>query len=594
VRWLIATVGLLLFWLPARLLRGWLFWRRTGHRTVLKLRLSGVLEEEEGQVRRVGRSGPRGRTLLEILDLVRLARRDPSVEALALRIGRLDAGWADLEELRQAVLRFRETGRRAFVYLESPGHAEYFLASAFEQVVAPPMATLELVGLRSEISFYKGTLDLLGVTACFEAEGEYKSFAEPFLREGMSEAFRESLDFVLSELHARFRAAVASGRGLDEDRVQELLDGGPWGARESKGVGLLDRTLYPDRWPRAIERVLEDRQPEPDDADDDPREPGRSRRGPFPARGTVRFRKIESYLRPWRWLRRLERWSAPRLRVGVLLAAGAIGSSDESEGPPGRIAWRAMTRCIRELASDDRVRAVVLRVDSPGGSAPASDLLWRELRRLAKRKPLVVSMGSMAASGGYYLAMTGDAIVASPLTITGSIGVVAGKLDLGGLLKKAGIRREVLSYGSNTGLYSSSVGLTEDERTRLKDELRVVYEEFVRKAALGRGVEYDELEQHARGRIWTGAQAVELGMADQTGTLDDAVEEAARRAGLDRPWETRLYIPPRPGVIARLQGLVPISRSPEVRLVELLTEVAGWEADQDLVQARLPFDLRVR
>ncbi len=590
MRWLTASIGLLLFWLPARLLRAWLFWRRTGHRTVVRIRISGVVEEEEGQVRRLGRV-QRGRTLLEVLDLLRTARRDPSVEAVAVRIGRLDAGWAELEELRQAVLRFRETGRRAFVYLESPGHGEYYVATAFEQIVAPPMATLELLGLRSEVTFFKGTLDLLGVAACFEAEGEFKSFAEPLLREDMSEAFRESLDHVLSDLHGRFRAAVASGRGLSEERVQELLDGGPWGARESKGVGLLDRTLYPDRWPKAIERVLEDRQLQPDDAEEEQPETRERRRSPFPARGAIRSRKADPYLRPWRWLRRLERWMIPRPRVAVLLAGGAIGSGDEPEGPAGRIAWRALTRVLRGLAEDRRVRAVVLRVDSPGGSAAASDLLWRELRRLAKKKPLVASMGSTAASGGYYLAMAGDAVLTSPLTITGSIGVVAGKLDLSGLLAKLGMRREVLSYGRNSGMASMSTGFTEDERQRLKDQLRVFYDEFVGKAAAGRGVSDEELEQHARGRIWTGAQAVELGLADRTGTLDDAVEEAARRAGLSRPFQTRVYTPPRPGLVARMQSLIPISRAPD--LAALLAE-AGWEPDGDLVQARLPFDLRIR
>lgn len=594
MRWVFALLGLVLFWVPARLLRAWLFWRRTGHRTVIRIRISGIVEEEEGSVRRVGRSVQRGPTLPEILDLLRTARRDPSVEAVAVRVGRLDCGWAVVEELRQAVLRFRDTGRRAFIYLESPGHAEYYLATAFEQVVAPPMATLDLLGLRTEVSFFKGTLDLLGVTACFEAEGDYKAFAEPFLREDMSDAFRESLDHVLSDLHGRLVTAMATGRSLSEERVQALLDGGPWGARESKEVGLLDRTLYPDRWAKAIERVLEDRQPQPDDSDDEVKEARPARRSPFPSRGAIRFRKAHSYLRPWRWLRRLERWAIPRARVAVLLAGGAIGSSDDPEGPAGRIAWRALTRAIRDLAEDPRVRAVVLRVDSPGGSAAASDLLWRELKRLAKKKPLVTSMGSMAASGGYYLAMAGDAIYASPLTLTGSIGVVAGKFDLRGLLDKMGIRREVLSYGRRTGLYSMSTGFTEDERARLKEQLRTFYDEFVGKAASGRGVETEELEQHARGRIWSGAQAVELGLADKTGTLDDAVDEAARRAGLGRTWETRLYTPPRPGFVARMQSLVPISRSPAVELAEAATEAVGWEAGQDLVQARLPFELRIR
>jgi len=543
------------------------------------MRFSGTLEEEEGASRRFG-SGP-GRPLRGLVEQIRLAGKDPSVLALAVRIGEVQGGWAALDELRMAVLDLRSRGRHTFAYLENPSHAGYFLATAFEHLTAPPMAGLDLVGLRAEVTFYKGALDRLGIRAQFEAEGEYKSFGEPFVREEMSEAFRESLDGVLSDIHGRFRAAVAESRGLSETRVQELLDQGPWLAREARDAGLIDRTLYPDRWERAIRRELGE-SGAAELEDDAIVEVDRS--GPFPRRGTLRFRKAAGALRPWAVLRSLESWSDPAPRIAVVVASGSIQADGARETVAGRIAWRALSRTLRQLATDARVQAVVLRVDSPGGSAAASDLLWRELRRIGKKKPLVVSMGSLAASGGYYLAMAADAVFASPVTITGSIGVVAGKFDLEGLLERVGLRREVLSYGEHTGLFSLSRGLSDSERARLRSHLHTIYEEFVGKAAECRRVERDELERHARGRIWTGSQAVERGLVDRLGTLDDAVAEAARRAGLGGHWRVRHHTAPRPGFLRRVR-----SRLPGLALAE---ELSAGPASEP-VQARLPFDLRI-
>ena len=562
-----------------------MLWRRARSRTVLRFRVSGVLEDEDGAARR-WRAHPQTRTLLELLGDLKAAARDPSVEAVAVRIGRLDAGWAAVDEVRRAVRRLRDKGRRAYAYLEGGGHLEYFLATAFEHVVMPPMASLDVVGLRSEVTFYKGTLDLLGVTACFESAGEYKSFAEPFLRETMSDQFRESLDHVLGDLHRRFVAEVAAARAdLDDAGVQALLDQGPWLAREAQDAGLIDRTLYPDRWPRAIRKEMGDLPPSAEvDADDDegerPRGGDAAAKGPFAAgRRKLRFRKASRYLRPWRRIVTLERWASPKPKVAVVLASGPIEDIDDPETAPGVTGWRAVGKTLHALAEDRGYSAVVLRIDSPGGSGPASDLLWREIRRVAKKKPVVASMGNVAASGGYYLSMGADAIVASPMTITGSIGVVGGKFDVSGLLTKAGLRREVLSYGAHTGLFSMSEGLTESERERLRGHMVSFYDEFVGKAAEGRGVEPEELEPHARGRIWTGPQAHDLGLVDEVGDLQDAVDEAARRAGLPPGWETVLVTAPRPGFLRRLRARLPF---------------ASVRVEADWLQARLPYDLRIR
>lgn len=582
MRLLRLLLGLLVFGPPASFLRTLLQWTRSRTRTVLRIRISGVLEEEEGATR-FAPSGASRSTTAGMVEQLKAAARDPSVEAVALRIGQLTSGWEEVEQLRQALLTLRGKGRRTFAYLESPGHLEYFLATACEHIVMPPMATLDVVGLRAEVTFFKGTLDLLGITACFEAAGEYKSFAEPFLRDSMSDAFRESLDSVLAELHGCLVDTIGKARRLSPGRVQELLDEGPWLARDAREHGLIDRTLYPDRWHRAIRKELGDLPPDAPD-DDDGRPPG-----PFSGRRKLHFRRARRWLRGWRWVAALERRATSAPRIAVVLASGAIGGSDEADSSAGQIAWRALSTTLRAVSDDSRVAAVVLRIDSPGGSGASSDLLWRELQRLRRRKPLVASMGSTAASGGYYLAMAADAIVAGPMTITGSIGVVGGKFDPRGLLEKLGLRREVLSYGAHTGLFSPSTGLTESEREALRAHLVAFYDEFVGKAAQGRKTEHDTLEQYARGRIWTGPQALERGLVDEVGGLPEAVEEAARRAGLAPGWSTVYLTAPRPGFLRRLQQRLPLA---EARAVAY--HVMGWSPEDDLVQARLPFDLKIR
>ncbi len=585
IRQLRRLLGALLFFLPVQVLAWRLDRRGRRKRAVLTLRLAGVLREERGGRRGDGRGWHAG-----ILDVLQRAGHDASVQAVALRIGSLQAGWGQLDEIRSTLLELRARGRKVFVYLDRPGHAEFFLATAADHVAIAPLATLEILGLRAEVTFFKGVLERAGVTPHFQSAGEFKSYSEVFTREGMSDEHREALDVVLRGIHEAFVAAVAQGRGLEPEAVQALIDRGPFTADEAEEAGLLDEVLYPDQWKTAIREELGEHVPD----DGEIKDPD--------ARGRHVFAPAFRWLRMGRLLRRMNAFVTPRKKVVVLAAEGNIVETDASEVGLGKIARRPLVAALRELRKDEDVAAVVLRINSPGGSGLASDMIWRELRRLRRKKPLVASMGSVAASGGYYLAMAADEVLAAPLTITGSIGVVAGKFDISALLGKLGVTRDVLSYGANTGLGSATEGLTEAERDRLQVQIGAFYDAFVEKAADCRGVDPGTLERHARGRIWTGTQAAERNLIDSTGTLGDAIRKAAVRAKLGTDYEVWYADPSRPGLLDRLQQL-PIPglagarvEHAEGRLVELFDQILGAALGErsDPIQVRLPFDLRIR
>ncbi len=515
--------------------------------------------------------------------MVRLAGEESAVRGLALRIGGLEAGWAQLQELRDEIDTLQRRGRTVFAYLDAPGHAELFLASACDHITMAPLASLDVVGLRAEVTFVRGALEKAGVTPHFEHAGDYKSYGEMFTRDSMSAEHRESLDMVLRGVHDGFLDAVAGGRTLARERLQELVDGGPYSAQEARGHGLVDEVLYPDAWRRLMRRNLGDLVPEP----------GEARQTATPKRERHQLVSLGRFLRPNMFARRLWGVIRPRKAVVVLRLGGNIVDSDSPHAPAGRIAARPTAAVLKALRRDDNVAAVVLRIDSPGGSGLASDMMWRELKRLAAKKPLVASMGNIAASGGYYLAMAGDEVLADPLTITGSIGVVAGKFEVSELLERLGVRRDVLSYGQNSGMNSLTAGWTESERERVREHIEMFYAAFVTKAADCRGVEVSELAPHADGRIWTGTQALERGLVDALGSTYDAVRRAAVRARVGADYEVLFADMPRPSVFSRLRQLPLAAERLLLRRVEERLQLDLWPA-QDGVQARLPFGLRIR
>jgi protease IV len=429
---------------------------------------------------------------------------DPRVKGAVLVIANLSAGPATLASLRQAILRLRDRGKEAVAYLEESGMWAYSLAAACDRVFVPESGGLRTAGLWSEPVFLKDTLALVGVEADVEAIAEYKVSPDTFRRSEMSEPHREMLESLLDSVYSEVVAGIAQGRGLEPDRVRELLDRVPLQPGEGEEAGLFDGICYEDELPGRL------------GAPDRP--------ASFCPWETAQKRLV-----------RPRRWPSGRA-IGVISLEGLIvpGPSRRPPAPiplplpvPGKQAGsETLTAQLRAAARNRKLVAVVLHVDSPGGSALASDLIWREVRRLRQEKPVVVYMGDRAASGGYYISAPASAIVAQPTTLTGSIGIWGGKVVTQGLYDKIGAHREAVSRGQAAGLYADTAPFTEEQRARVRAELGAGYTLFKARVAEGRGLAAEEVEAVARGRVWTGAQAVERGLVDELGDLEQAAGRA--------------------------------------------------------------------
>lgn len=499
----------------------------------------------------------------ELTAMLRSAARERRVVGVRIDLGHIEAGVGRVQEIRRAIQALREAGVHVHVNLVAGGLREYLLACAADEITMPPAATLDVVGLRAEVTYFGGLIAALGIHPDFEAVGDYKSFAERFVRTGPTEAARHNTEEIFADLWDQVVSAVAAGRGMERERAEELMGRGPFGAGEAVAEGLIDAEVYPDRVPKRLRDTL----------------------------GKVKTVKAGRY---WSRRRRVDRWRW-RARntpvVAVIPAVGQIlGGSPGGANQGNVITARTLNRMLNSVRKERAVAAVVLRVDSPGGSAEASDLIWRQVMRLAKRKPVVASMGDVAASGGYYIAMGADHVIAQPGTLTGSIGVVAGKINLSGLFERLGIHHEVVSYGDNAGFYSTSGDFSDSERARLRDRMADFYRIFVGKAAECRELDEDDLEQHARGRVWTGRQALDRGLVDSLGGFHDAVTVASDLAGHDKPLVAVTL--QAPGV----PWWSPLRWMTSLRLSDRFPTL-GWLTQPELrgggLLARLPFDFRI-
>jgi protease-4 len=458
-----------------------------------------------------------------LLQLGRI-RDDPSAAGLVLRISQLPLGEGRIDELRAAVAEIRER-KPVIAYLTGemglPGMRELLLASAAGAVYAAPAGGLMVNGLSYSGFYLKDGLARLGIAFDAVATGPYKTAADPLTRSDMSSGEREALESLLDDRYARQVKAIAAARKLAEPRVRELLDQGLFTAEEAKQVGLVDAVLWPDELEEAVKRATGVR-------------PSKSVAGASP--------------------RGAQRWG-PRPRIAVVRIHGAIapGRSRRVLGL-GAIAGSAtVVRYLRQAAEDSSVKAVVLRVDSPGGDMVASDAIWRGVA-LARRagKPVVVSMGDVAASGGYYVSAGADAIVAEPSTLTGSIGVLVLKPDLSGLLGKLEIRSRSLQRGERARIASLVKPWTPEERRLVERQVQAAYDLFLARVAQGRRLSRDEVDRIARGRVWTGAQALERKLVDRLGSFGDALELAREKAGLAPGEAELLRLEPEPGILERL------------------------------------------
>jgi protease-4 len=446
------------------------------------------------------------RAVVESLDR---GAADPKIKSVLLRVSTLsDAGWGKVQELRDAIGRFRKSGKPAYAHLEYCGNREYYLATACSKIYAVPTAILDVSGMAAEVTFFKGTLDKLGVQAQFEGVGKYKNAPNQFTETGFTGPHREQMEALLDSLFGQFVGGIAKGRGKTEAEARAMVDGGPYDGARALQAGLVDELLYEDELLgrlKGAERITAGRY----------------------VKGSRGFGFDN------------------RPKLALIYAVGDIVSGESQSGFGGDfVGSETVARAIRQARKDDSVKAIVLRIDSPGGSGTASDVMWREVTLAKKAKPVIMSMGDVAASGGYYLAMGGDAIVAEPGTITGSIGVFGGKISLRGLYDKLGLTKEIITRGQNAALFSSYRPWTDEERQTFRKIMVSFYDEFVNKAASGRGKTYDEIHAVAQGRVWTGAEALRVGLVDRLGGLDVAVSLAKERAKIPTDQEVALMILP--------------------------------------------------
>lgn len=567
--------------------------------TLAHIKLSGDLDE--APVPNDPLFGTSAENFKSKLDRIKKARKDDKIQGLLLQIEDLAIGWGKLDELRRALADFRASGKKAYAFIESGDGKDYLLALGCDEVCLPESGWLMLTGLRAEVSFYKDLFEKIHVKADMLQMGDFKGAAEAYTRNNMSAPVRKQLESVLDDYFEKSLVAEIvkgrAGKKLTAEQVKKLIDEGPFTAKAAKAAGLIDRVAYADQFEEAIKTARKAEElkvvknygkAKADDIDFS---------NPF---------AVFKLLAPPRTT------SSTKPKIAVIYATGVIVSGKGGEGMLGShaVGSTTMIQAIRQAEKDKTVKAIVLRVDSPGGSALASDLIWNELNQC--KKPVVASMSDTAASGGYYISMAARKIYVEPGTLTGSIGVFGGKLVIGGAFDWIGLKTEIITRGANAGIFSTTTPFSDSERKAMTTLITDTYGQFLDKAVqgrkkAGREMARADLEKLAGGRIWTGRQAKDNGLVDELGTLDDAIAGVKVMAGLDKNADMELLILPKARsfldslVESRLDARTPLQgvsssalrKLPEVtgqlKLLEGLLQLRG-----EPVWAVLPFRVEVR
>jgi protease-4 len=502
-------------------------------------------------------------TVQEFVDSLRKAKRDPRIRSVLLLPRSMSSPfWAKVQELRDAVLDFRSSGKKVTAFLEYGGDREYYLASAADRVFLLPTSPLDLTGVASYEIFLRGMLDKIGAYPDFLAIGDYKTAVNQMTEKTFTPEHREMSESLNRDMYGQLVRGLALARNKTEAEIRMLIDRGPFVPEEALRTGLVDDLAYEDQ--------LDDRIPELRE-------------------GTTELRRIEGA--DYRRIRPESIGFRPRSRIAVLYAVGTIVSGRSAYDPLNGqlLGSQTFVEQIREMRNDDSIDAIVVRIDSPGGSSVASDVIWRELmitRDQKPSRPLIASMSDLAASGGYYIAMPAHAIVAQPATLTGSIGVYTGKLALAGTMSKIGVTTEAVTSGANADIYSPFDRFDEGHRTRIRETMQGFYDNFVEKAAESRKTTPDRINAVARGRVWTGSQAREHGLVDELGGLVTAIDVAKQRAKIDSDEDVELVVyRPRRRFYDFLTGQLGSSRAyawsavtdlPELRALAAVGARASW------------------
>lgn len=453
-------------------------------------------------------------TVLDTWKMLRRATSDTRVKALLLEPRGLDAGWAKLEELRSEIMEFRKSGKPVYAYLRNGGTREYYLATAADKIYMAPEDELDVKGIRAELLYLKGTLDKVGVNMEFEHVGKYKDAPDTFTRTSPSPETLEVTNQILDQYYGNLVDVMAQGRKMPPGAVRGVIDQGPFIGKSALDSGLVDGLIFEDDMVAQLNTQL------------------KTTVKKIGARNYIRAAGAEPSGRP---------------KIAYVTGDGEITRGDPGEDvPESGITAFSMVRLLRQIADDSSIKGVILRVDSPGGDGIASDDILHEMKALSKKKPVLISMSDLAASGGYFIAMTGDPVLAYDNTLTGSIGVFFGKVDLRGLYDKIGLKKEILTRGRFAAIDSENKPLTPEERDKVQREIQVFYKGFVDRVAEARKRPYDQVEPLAQGRVWLGAQAKKNGLVDDIGGLDRAVEMIKQRTNIPASEQVTLVTyPPR-------------------------------------------------
>ena len=540
--------------------------------TFAAFEIKGSFPETSSQT---GLFGDLETSLDKLIARMEKAAESDDVSGILLRLRNPSIGRGKVDELRAAIGRVRKAGTKVYADVEMGTAADYLVACACDEIVMPPSGSLLVTGVRAEVTFYKGLLDNVGVKADFLQIGDFKGAAEPYTRSEMSDQLRQQYESLIDDYYDQMVTTIAADRKLEAEQVKALLDKGIFTAASARKAGLIDRIAYEDEMKATLLKeskadtlaIIKNYGKKKVDTD-------------FSGfTGMVKMMNLLMGNAPTSVTSRGD-------KIAIVYAEGPIMSGESDSGLLGGATMGSDTiiKALRTADEDEKVKAIVLRVNSPGGSALASDLIWRQIQQC--KKPVIASMGDVAASGGYYISMGASKIFAEAGTLTGSIGVVGGKLALGGTMQKVGITTDVISRGKNSGVFSLNEPFSPSERQALKQMMLDTYEQFTSKAAEGRHMKLDRIKELAQGKVYSGRQAKELGLVDEVGTLHDALSAAKKAAGISADDKVDLLIlPEQKSFFEKMFGDSSMeTRALDVRLKTLAPQLAAPLADVELLQ----------
>ena len=543
----------------------WAVWRpqRLAPNSVLVINAEGDIEEQRPASLLDGLTGNSTPVLHDYLDAIDSASADPRIAGIVVRIAPLDTGWAKIEEIRQHLLTFRASHKPSVCYLgyDGIGNREYYLATACQQIWLVPSNPVNIRGMMAEALFFRGTLDKLKIVPQFYHIAEFKTAYNMFTEKKFTPPHREEVESVLRSIYGQYVADSARARGMDRAKFQALVDSGPLLSSDAVQDGIADRLAYWDQ----VQDYFKSR---------------------YHAWRPVTLGRYRGYLR--------DDGLGAGEKIAIVHATGLIVSG-ESETTPGGgfvMGGDSVASDLRDARTDSSIKAIVLRIDSGGGSVVGSEVIRREVELAHGWKPVVVSMSDVAASGGYWIATPADRIVANPDTITGSIGVLTGKLNLSGLYNLLGMSTDYVATSDNATLFSDQQNFTPAQEAYIKKSLDDTYTQFKEGVAKGRGMSVEAVDKIAKGREWSGAQAKDLGLVDELGGIDRAIEVAKSLAHIPSSQSVRLVRYPQEKsllqqLFERERDQLTQSRSLEMTLRRVLGVMGP-------VQARVPYELQIR